>query len=492
MAKGAALMVIFKFAGRAIGIVSTMILARLLVPDDFGLIAMATSVIALLELMSAFGFDMALIQNQNAEKKHYNTAWTYNVIFGVSSATILVLVAEPAAVFYKQANLEIVIYVLALGAFIRGFENIGVVDFRKEMRFKKEFYFLLSQKIIGFCCVIPAAYFLGDYWALVIGIMSLKISAVVLSYIMHPYRPWFSVSASNDLFHFSKWLLLTNTLDFLKTRSADFVIGRELGPNSLGLYSVSFEISEMPSTEVVMPINRAIFPGFAKLSHDLKLLRNSFLQVLSMIAVFALPTGAGLAATVDLVVPILLGDKWLAAIPILQILAFAGIATAMQTSIAYVYIAINKPKITTFMNAIFICILLPCLLWFTQIAAEIGAAYAFLLATCTLLPLNFIVVSRHIHIRLSQYVAAVWRPFLASSCMFTIVYQFNLYIGGDMRIHQQLGYFILEVIMGAFVYSFTLLILWYMSGKPDGAEKNLIQKFKEIASQRIPRFLRRG
>ena len=106
-------MVLFKLIERSLGIVSTVILVRLLIPEDFGLIAMAMSIIAALELMGAFGFDMALIQNQDADRDHYNTAWTFNVIFAASSAILLVAIAIPAANFYHEPRLEVVIYFLA-------------------------------------------------------------------------------------------------------------------------------------------------------------------------------------------------------------------------------------------------------------------------------------------------------------------------------------------------------------------------------------------
>ncbi len=87
-------MVFFKLTERSIGLISTIILARLLIPEDFGLIAMAMSIIAILELLGAFGFDVAIIQNQQAERKHYDTAWTYNVLFAIGSTLILALLAS--------------------------------------------------------------------------------------------------------------------------------------------------------------------------------------------------------------------------------------------------------------------------------------------------------------------------------------------------------------------------------------------------------------
>ena len=486
MAKGAAWMVIFKFAGRGIGVVSTMILARLLLPNDFGLIAMAMSVIALLELMSAFGFDMALIQNQKAEDKHYNTAWTFNVIFGLTSAIILILIAQPVSAFYLEPRLENVIYALSLGAFIQGLENIGVVDFRKQMQFRKEFKFLLTVKILGFFIVIPCAYFLRNYWALVAGIVASRLIQVTLSYAVHPYRPRFSLNASSELFNFSKWLLLTNIFSFLKTRSADFIIGRQLGAKTLGLYSVTLEISEISSTEIVMPINRAIFPGFAKLAHDIKLLKESFLGVLSMVAIFSIPAGTGMAATAEYIIPILLGNKWAEAIPLVGILAFAGVITSLQTNIPYVYFALNKPHMTTIFNVIYVSIFIPLIFILTSIASIKGAAYAYLLTTLVLLPLNLYMLSRYISFTLIECIHTLWRPIIASTIMFYCI-RFAIH---TIEISHYIPYkiisFLLLVILGILAYFLCLVFLWVISGKPKSAEYIIYHKTKSFIDNHLP------
>ena len=128
MAAGAAWMILFRLTERSIGFISTLILARLLVPDDFGLVAMATSILAALELLGAFSFDMALIQNQAATRKHYDTAWTFEVLFGVIKCALLLALSVPAAAFYGEPRITAVMQVLALCTLLQGFDNIGVVE----------------------------------------------------------------------------------------------------------------------------------------------------------------------------------------------------------------------------------------------------------------------------------------------------------------------------------------------------------------------------
>lgn len=163
MAAGAVWMVGFKLLDRSLGLISTLILARVLVPQDFGVVAMAMSFVALLELATAFGFDVALIQKQTRDRNHWDTAWTFNVLLGLSVAVAMVSGAPYVADFYRQDALEHVIRALAIGSMVQGFENIGVVAFRTEMRFDREFRFLISKKLVAFAVTIPAALILDSY-----------------------------------------------------------------------------------------------------------------------------------------------------------------------------------------------------------------------------------------------------------------------------------------------------------------------------------------
>ncbi len=365
MAKGAIWMVTFKLLDRSLGLLSTIVLARLLVPADYGIIAMAMSLIAILELITTFSFDIPLIQNPNATKHHFDTAWTFNVIFAVSVAAILVVLAAPTARFYSDPRLVAVIAALALGSLVQGFENVGIVEFRKSMQFNREFQFMFGKRLAAFVVTVTLALVLRDYWALVAGMLTARIFGVALSYYLHPYRPSFSLRAHADLFGFSKWLFLNNALFFVNNRSADFVIGKVAGARALGLYGMGYEISNLPTTELIAPINRAVFPGYAQTATDLSGLRRAYLSVISMILMLALPSAAGIAAIAPLMVPVILGPKWLQAIPVIKILAFYGAAMAVQTNMASVFLALAKPRVLTILAAANAAALLPALLVLT-------------------------------------------------------------------------------------------------------------------------------
>lgn len=474
IAKGAAWLMLFKVADRSIGLLSTLILARLLTPADFGLVAMAMAVIALTELMGAFGFDSALIQRQNARREHYDTAWTFNACFGIAIATLVVILAIPAAGFYREPRLELILPVLGIGAFIGGFENIGTVAFRKELNFRSEFRFLLAKRLASFIVTITLAVSFRTYWALVAGVVTGKLAGVLISYWLHPYRPRFTLVARQDLLHFSKWIFISNLIQFLHSYSAHFIVGRTVGSHGLGIYNVAAEIAAMPSTELIAPLNRAVFPAYARLSSNLEELSLRFLEVFSIISLIACPVAVGLFCVASLAVRLLLGPQWQEAIPIIQIFAISGLAAALQSNMYLVIIALGKPKANTLLSAGLLSISLPAVVVASYHYGILGAAYAHFGAALLGLFGIIVVFSRVTGIRPLVLGVAVWRPAVSSAIMAATVFSAMVLIDskiGHLAAILKLG---LLVSIGAVSYTASVLGLWTLSGRPPGAEKTLL------------------
>lgn len=479
IAKGAAWMVSFKMIDRGLGLISTIILARLLVPEDFGLVAMAMILIGALQLLIAFSFDVPLIQNPNAGREQFDTAWTLNVLFASICGAVLALLAGTAAQFYAEARLELVIYLLALGFAMQGFSNIGPVIFRREMRFDREFKFLLGKRIASLVVTIPLAFWLRNYWALVIGQLTGTLVSVVLSYYVSDYRPRFSLKAKVELFHSSKWLVMNNILQFLNGRAAELVIGRFGGAGTLGVYTIASEISTLPTTELVAPINRAAFPGYARVSQDKEALRNSFLNVISMIALFALPAGIGISLVADFLVPSVLGAKWVHAIPLIQILAIFGVIQALQTNISYIYLATGHLAYVTVVGAIQFVALLGMLIPGIIYWGATGAAWAFLGSVVLMTPVNQYLIARQLQLSTTAFAVRLIRPLAASVVMAGVVAVMKHFFGPVGETLSYLFALVSCTLLGALTYVLSLNLLWRFAGYPQGAEQVTFAKIEK-------------
>jgi lipopolysaccharide exporter len=483
MAKGAAWMVFAKLAERSIGLVSTLLLARLLVPHDFGIVAMAMSFVALLELLTAFGFDTTLIQKQTQSRPALDTAWTYGIVTGVAMAALMVALSGPIANFYREPELQLVIQALAIGSIAQGFQNIGVVAFRMDMRFDKEFQFLVWKKLIGFIVTIPLAITMRSFWALVIGQVVGRFVGTIVSFMMHPYRPRISLAATRELFNFSKWLLLLNCIGYLKDRSSDWIIGRISGPQALGTFNISYEFASLPSTELAAPINRAVFPAYAKLAHDRAALQREYLSVISLLLLLTIPAVLGVAATAPLIVPVVLGPNWGDAVPVLTLMSFFGMTTLLQSNAQAAFLALGRPDVPTKLLAAQVVVLVAALIPMTSARGAVGAAWAFVITAAVMIPLSIGVVLKMLKLSLASFVIAVWRPIVASAAMYGAVAWLVVSLGTTGPVAGQILRLGAAVAAGATIYVVCLLALWVLAGKPQGAEAFVLRRAREVLAR---------
>ena len=470
MAKGAAWMVALRLTVGGIGLVSMLVLARLLMPQDFGLVALATMLMGLLDVMSEFSFDVALIQNQRAGRAHYDTAWTLSVIRGAVIAILLALLAVPTALFFAEPRVESLVYWLAFAAFVEGFQNIGVVEFRKELRFHKEFTFLAAKKLGAFVVTVTLAILWRDYWALIAGIVTSKCLGVGLSYGMHGYRPRPSLAAWRELFRFTKWLLASNFLSFVNQRSDTLIIGKLLGASSLGIYAIAYEISTLATTELVAPIRRAIFPGYAKLAADPESLRKVFLDTFSIIVLLAAPVAAGIRVTADPMVRVLLGERWVETIPLIEVLAIYGLIEICSANGGPYLIAIGRPQIIAYLQVLWVLILVPLALLGANRAGLYGVAWAVTGTGAAMVLLYLGFVARQLGLPLIRFGATIWRASAATALMVTVVELLKRALPPTESVGVLGGQLASFVAVGVVAYCVGVYALWILSGAPRSAE----------------------
>ena len=474
---GVAWMTAARATVRVLGLVSTLVLARLLAPMDFGIVAMAMSIAAALELLTMFSFDAALIQERQISRAHYDTAWTLNLAMAVALALALAFAAAPAAAFYREPRLEHVMLFIGAKYVLDNAGNPGTVDFRRNLTFDREFAMHVGPKLASLVVTLPLAFWLRDYRALIAGMLVGSTATCLLSYVMHPHRPRWCVAQSRALFRFSRWLLLNNVVRFLRQRSADFIVGRALGSAPLGVLSIGAEISSLPSTEMVAPINRVLFPSYAKLADDPERLCAGFLTTLGFIALLILPVCAGLAAVADPLVRVALGEKWLEVIPLISLLALAGASDVLQANTSAVYHAIRRPWLIALTGAIQAALLIPMLLVAVAWSGLIGVAGAILLHGVVLaLPITFWIFFRHTPIRPREVWLVCWRPVIACAVMYAVMAQLLNVAGAQPDLLRTVALLVFACLVGALTYVVAGLVLWHATGRPAGAESAVIDQ----------------
>jgi lipopolysaccharide exporter len=478
VAIGASWMVALRFSVKGIGLVSTLILVRILTPEDFGLVAIAMSFFALLELIAKFGFETVIIQKQNPSREHYDTAWSFNVLFGILACLLTICVSGQVAKFYEIQKLKPLLMVVSLLFIFNGLQNIGVVEFRKKLSFDKEFKLHIIPKLISSFTTIILVFWLKSYWALVIGTLILKGSTTILSYFMHPYRPKFTFVAWEELFNFSKWLMINNLLSFINSRSPEMIVAKIITPEAAGYFTISKEMSTLVTSEVASNVNSAAFPGYSKLSNEIGKLKVMYLDVMAFISFIVIPAGVGVASISGLFVPVVLGLQWIESIELVRYLAMGSLFFALNSNTGYVFLAIGQPKILSLLNLFRVSMFIPLLLCLTHYFGVVGAAGAVLITTISMFLIFSVFTCFKLKIKFSEIINIHFRPAFASFVMFIVVIiiqpVFILWFGG-------IGWGALSccIIVGSITYSLCVYSLWVVAGRPASPEKRVVTFFSE-------------
>ena len=471
IATAASWTVIARVAVRAIGLISTPILARLLTPGDFGLLALVMAFVVSLTLLSEFDFDLWLIRRENPTPKDYDSVWTLNILRALLLGAIVFACAPLWADVFGDERLKPVLQLLAIAYAIEGFTNSGIVDFRRNLQLHREFLYLIWTKIISFVVTITAAIILQNYWALAIGVATQRMSLVLMSFILHPYRPGLSLASAREMLSFSKWLLAKNALDLVRRQGDIFFVGKLAPISVVGTYNVAKEVSGLPLSQIIDPMSRALYPGYAKLKDNAKVLRETYASSFSIILLIAFPLAAFMAASAKPFIAVLLGPEWKAAVPLFQILVGYALLRVPFTNAEALLLARQGPRALAMIAVFNVGILLALLLPGTLIAGATGAAFALIGATFLTLCLLITRVTRQLGISMLSLAAASWRSIAASAvAVLPVQTLLNTFEQVDGLVEN------LALLAACFAtttatFAVTILLLWAISGRPDGPER---------------------
>jgi lipopolysaccharide exporter len=488
-AKGAGWIIGFRLTSRLLGLVNTLTLVRLLLPADFGLVALATSFAEAVDTLSALGVEEAVIREPNPTRALYDTGFTLNVLRGLGTAAIVAGAALPVAAFFKEPRLVPVLLALAIGSLALAFENIGIVDFRRDLAFDKEFKLLLVPRIVSIVVTIGLAAVFRSYWALVIGILTSQGLRVTMGYVMHPYRPGFQIGAWRQIAGFSFWTWALSIANLVRNRSDSFVIGRALNPTEVGVYAISVEVAAVPTIEVVGALARASFSGFVAARDAGLNAAQTYLRILASMALLTLPAGFGISLVADPVVRLAVGARWLEATPLIEILGVAGTFVVLGMISAALFSAHALLGAIFRLNLVSMAVRVTLMVLLVAELGLIGAAIAATAAMAFDNVLYVILTCRHFGLRASDLLRRTWRPLLATGAMTAVLYLSGLgwhpLPGDTAALARKL---LVAVPTGAAVYGAVLGSAWFLAGRPRGAETDLA----ELVWRPLERLLRKA
>lgn len=334
---------------RLVALLKLAILARLLVPAQFGLFGIASLVVAFLETLTETGINVFLIQEEGDIEEYLDTAWVVSILRGILIALIVILSATPIAIFFNAKDSFRLLLLIALVPFLRGFINPAIVKLQKELQFHKEFFVQSVVVVFEAAIAIFLAFRMRNVESLILGMIGGTLLEIAVSFLLIRPRPKlaFEKTKITRIIGRGKWITAAGFFNYLFHHGDDIVVGKLLGTSSLGFYQMAYKISTLPITEVADVFGKVTFPIFTKISGDTERLRRAFVKTTVGITLLVLPIGIFLFVFPKEVIRVVLGEQWLMAVPALRLLAVFGVIRAISGSSSALFLAVKKQEYVT-------------------------------------------------------------------------------------------------------------------------------------------------
>ncbi|WP_428407792.1 lipopolysaccharide biosynthesis protein [Hyphococcus sp.] len=473
VARGAAWIFGAGVAARLLGAINTIIVARLLVPDDIGIVATATVAMQLLQGISDIGVSQAVVKFRDADRDDLDTLFTLSVLRGLLIGALLFAGAPLAAEFYGDPRFFWAFSAVALFPVLTGFLNPRFYEFERDLKFSREFIVTILNRIAGVAVSLSIAIMFRTYWAIIAGMLASAIVQLSLSYLLRPHAPRFTFRSLRKVFGFSGWLAGVSFMAALNNKLDVPILTRLAGAGGAGVYFMGLQLSEMAAGQIAAPLTRAIYPGLSELQEEPQRMRAGFLKGVEALGAFAMPAAFGLALTAPDLTLVLLGEKWDAAVPAIEFLApVIGLQSLFFATQAYA-VALGLTRLVFFRELIFFLVRMPVFLWAALAHGLPGAILA-----AAGMGLFHVVLNLALYARASggpfwEPVFAARRPLGAVAVMaiwFVLVHP-TIFVLDSLPAPLRLC---ADIAAGAALYGAALFALWRLEGGPDGIERRIL------------------
>ena len=472
IAQGAGWIYGFRWLDRLLAFAGVVVLARLLDAEDFGLVAIAASYVAIVEGLSSFDVGKALIRTREESRSLFDTAWTLSCVRGLATALLIVAVSP----WVGDPRIASVLRALALAPLLGGIANPRFVQFERDLVYSRVALLTLTAKILSTAVTIYVAVAYRTYWALVLGTISNSLISTVLTYVLKPYRPRVSWSRVSDLLAFSGWMSLAGIVTTVSMQTDRIIVGRLLGIPQAGSYFMTLRVGALPTGELVQPLQRILFPSFSRITEDAERLRRTVVESINVLASLSLPAACGFALVANDLVPLALGERWLHIVPLLVVLVpFLGLRATLSMTQACV-MALGQTRLIFRASAAYALVHLPAFIAGTAYFGLRGAIWSIVLAGFYYSYLNAWMLRQTLGISLVEILSRMRRPAAATLAMTGAVFAASRLPGIELfGTGGSLTALAVKIVLGGAVLCGVQYALWRLEGRPPGIERRLLQ-----------------
>ncbi len=468
------------FAGRlvsnALGLLSTLVAARLLVPDDFGLMAIAMSVFGIASAVVDLPVGAALVQMKVATQRDFDTAWTINFLRGLVVAGLMLAMAWPAALIAGDPRLVGLVAALAAYPLLSGLRNSWFEQYIRDMDFRREALLDVITKIVSLSVTVWVGLATGSYWALPLGLIAAALAGTAGSYLLRWQFPAFSLYSFRKFFGFSLWVGLGNVADSVRDAATTFFMGRMLGTAKLGVFAVGSQFGERLELVLYAPMERTLFAAFSSIQDDMVRLRAAYLRSIHMSFAVILPVCAGMALLAPEIIGIALGPGWeVAALvlafvaPITAIYLIAGLSNSLAN-------ALGHPKELFRWKAVSAAIHVPVIGIGLAAFGLVGGLWACAFTAALWYVFSLRVVSKITGLTIWSQLSVIGRTAGSAlvMCVAVAALRAAVFSEPETSLTGMLAVAGCLSVFGAIVHVSCHAMLWQLGGRPEGIERDAL------------------
>ncbi|MHA7881230.1 MAG: oligosaccharide flippase family protein [Saccharospirillum sp.] len=327
--KGSALLVAESLSKKMVGLISTIILARVLMPEDFGLVAIALIFGGFLNVLSNTGTMEYLLRVDKINDSAMNTAWSLSIVTKSMLALVFVGIAPLASHYYDKPELIYIFFAYAGMMVMDSLNNPGLAILRRNHDYSAIVKVAFLAKVVSVITAVIIAVVFRTYWALVIGTFTSKLITVSMSYMIHPFRPRWSFESISDQWQYSSWVIPKSVFGYFRTQLDTFIVSFNFGSESLGSYHVMKYLSFIPSAYIILPATQPLLVELAQVKYSAPHLLKQFNVGLIVTLLIAVPISLLMYSFSEGIVVLFLGDSWVVFSNIFGTLGFLIPAAAM-------------------------------------------------------------------------------------------------------------------------------------------------------------------
>jgi len=385
--KGISWMTGIRIAIRILTFVKTIVIARILNPAQFGVFGIATLVLTFVEIITETGINIFLVQKKDNIDKYVDTAWITSITRGFIIGAIIFATSSGITRFFSISEIN-TIALISIVPIIRGFINPSIIKQQKELLFKREFYYrtviFIFETAMSIIFVIITNSVSGLIYAM---ILSAAFEAILSFFVIKPTPKLdFHILRFKEIIHQGKWITGSTVFNYFYQSGDNIAVGKLLGTGSLGLYDMAYKISLAPLSDFADTIAKVTFPVYVKISNNKDRLRRAFLKTFFFVFIIVVPIGLAISLFAKDIIILVLGEKWIGAIPALQILGIFGAIRAISVFSNTFFLSIKKQNIFMYINLVGLSVMAVLLIPLTINLGIFGAGLSALIGTLSTLP----------------------------------------------------------------------------------------------------------